>query len=234
MGIKVIYQDDNIVVINKSAGLLMHGTRLPENQKPDKPEATVADWLVKNYPEVRSVGDDPSVRPGIVHRLDKETSGIVVAARNQKTFDSLKSLFQNHEIKKTYAALVIGRVESARGIIDKPIGIKAGTTKRSIHSEKMQKPAKTEYRVKRYITVNDRAYTLLEVSPQTGRTHQIRVHLASIGHPIAGDKMYGGKRAALEGLNRQFLHAQTIEFVLEGERFRFEAELPEELKSLLA
>jgi 23S rRNA pseudouridine1911/1915/1917 synthase len=225
MKIPVIYSDRDLLVVNKPAGILMHGIAHAKSG-----EDTLADWLLKNYPEVRAVGDDPINRPGIVHRLDKETSGVVLVARNQRTFDYLKSLFQNHLIQKTYLALVYGKLSDKQGVINKPIGIKSGSVKRSVLSSKMRKSAITEYRVKDYLTIDGKEYSLAEVTPKTGRTHQIRVHLASIGHPVMGDKLYGGKRGKLEGLNRQFLHAQSIEFTApSGERLKFEAELPKEL-----
>ncbi|MBI3046327.1 MAG: RluA family pseudouridine synthase [Candidatus Harrisonbacteria bacterium] len=232
MDTKVIYQDKNLLVLNKPAGLLTHGT------KEKREEASLADWLLNNYPEVRTVGDDPVSRPGIVHRLDKDTSGVLIAARNQETFDYLKALFQKHLVQKTYLALVYGKIKEKSGIIDKPIGIKSGSTKRSTHSEKMKKAAITEYKVIKYVTLRQAQgksveTTLLEVTPKTGRTHQIRVHLAAIGYPVVGDKLYGGKRPPA-GLTRQFLHAQSLEFTLPtGERMKFEADLPEELKLLL-
>lgn len=228
MEIPVIYKDPNLLVLNKPAGLLTH----PSGQKAEEP--SVAGWLLKNYPEARSVGDDPVTRPGIVHRLDKETSGALVVARNQETFDYLKSLFQKHLAQKTYLALVFGKLAAKEGVINKPIGIKSGSVKRSIHSSKMSKEAITEYRVVKFLKLGGKEFTLLSVTPKTGRTHQIRVHLAAIGHPVMGDKLYGGKRSKLAGLERQFLHAQSLEFTMPGgERMKFEADLPEDLKSFL-
>ncbi|MDD5547871.1 MAG: RluA family pseudouridine synthase [Candidatus Pacebacteria bacterium] len=223
---KIIYQSSDFLILNKPAGMLVHGAR--------EGEEDLTSWLRENYPEVKSVGDDPENRPGIVHRLDRETSGIIFVPRNQKTYEYFKNLFKSHQIEKKYIALVFGEVKDKQGIIEKPIGIKSGTVKRSVHSEKMRKEAITEYKVLKYLELKDKKFTLLEVTPRTGRTHQIRVHLAFIGHPIAGDKLYGGKRGLLEGLDRQFLHAKSLEFTApDGKRLRFEAELPEELKSLI-
>ena len=231
--IQLIYKDENFLIINKPAGLLMHGIA-GIHKLPSGAGKTLVDWLLENYSEVRAVGDDPVTRPGIVHRLDKETSGVLVIPRNQETFNYLKELFQKHLVRKTYLALVKGKLKEAGGIIDKPIGIKSGSTKRSIHSSKMQKEAVTEYQVLKVLKLAGEEFSLLEVMPKTGRTHQIRVHLASIGHPIAGDRLYGGKRSQVSGLSRQFLHAKSIEFTVpSGERMRFEAELPKDLGSLL-
>ena len=239
----IIYRDKNLLALNKPAGLLVHG--IAGNQK----EASLADWLLKHYPEVRTVGDDPVNRPGIVHRLDRDTSGVLLAALNQETFDYLKALFQKHLVQKTYLALVHGEVKEKSGSINKPIGLKSGSTKRSVHGGKMKKEAITEYKVIKFFKLKGEDFTLLSVSPKTGRTHQIRVHLAAIGHPVAGDKLYGGKRKMRGGLNRHFLHAQSIEFTLPssppgrtggqglygqgGERIKFEADLPADLKSFL-
>lgn len=226
---QVIYKNHNFLIINKPAGLLVH-----TSERNGDEEKSLVDWLMANYPETSTVGDDPVNRPGIVHRLDKDTSGIMLIVLNQKSFEYFKKLFQEHQVKKTYLALVCGAVKDEKGVIDKPIGIKSGTTKRTVHSSKMQKQAVTEYKIVKRLTIDNRDYTLLQVEPKTGRTHQIRVHLAFIGYPIAGDKLYGGAKAQLKNLTRQFLHAQAIEFTApSGERMKFESELPEELKSLI-
>ena len=158
-------------------------------------------------------------------------------ARNQEYFAYLKSLFQKHEIKKTYLALVWGRVAPGRGVVEKPIGIKAGTVKRTSFSNKMAKDAVTEYRVIRYLRPQD-ALTLLEVIPKTGRTHQIRVHLASIGHPIVGDALYGRKsdvRGPKSEIRRLMLHALSLEFTTqEGRRIKLETEPPSAFKAAIS
>ncbi|MDD5431269.1 MAG: RluA family pseudouridine synthase [Candidatus Pacebacteria bacterium] len=225
---QVIYENKDFLILNKPAGLLVHPAPGKEQ------ENSLVDWLLKNYPEVWKVGDEPATRPGIVHRLDKDTSGIILIPRNQKTFEYFKDLFQSHKIKKTYLALVVGNMKQESGIINQPIGIKDGTMKRSAYSSKMQKPAVTEYKVVKRVNIGKKEFTLLEVSPRTGRTHQIRVHLNFIGYPVVGDKLYGGSRTKLKGLSRQFLHAWTLEFTApDGNRMKFEADLPPELKSFL-
>ncbi|MEK7181268.1 MAG: RNA pseudouridine synthase [Patescibacteria group bacterium] len=235
---EVIYENENFLVLNKPAGLLVHGTLANSKSLIANKEEALADWLVEKYPETKKVGDDPETRPGIVHRLDKDTSGVMVVARNQKTFEYLKKLFQEHKIQKTYRVLVYGRVKNKKGIIDKPIGIKAGTTKRSVFSEKMKKEAVTEYRLASSIKyqVSGRKgsekslsdFSLLEVKPKTGRTHQIRVHLASIGHSVVNDVLYSKSKQKI-GNGRLMLHAMSLEFAAEnGKRMQFEAELPED------
>lgn len=228
---KVIYEDKNFLAIDKPAGLLVHPTA---NSK----EKTLVDWLLKRYPEVKKVGDLPAgrqvqARPGIVHRLDRDTSGIILIARNQKSFEYLKNLFQIRAIKKTYRALVYGRVMLKKGIIEKEIKIKSGTTKRTVFRGRSEKAAVTEYKVLKHFD----NFSWLEVQPLTGRTHQIRVHLASIGHPVVGDKLYGHKKPKgirLLNIDRQMLHAYSLEFSPSpGKRLKLAANLPEDIKSAL-
>jgi len=241
--IHIIYEDKNFLAVYKPAGVLTHPTAANRKAQIAQREPTLTDWLVKNYPEIKKVGDDPKTRPGIVHRLDKDTSGVILVARNQKYFNYLKHLFQSHQIKKTYLALVYGELKPKTGVIKEPIRLKSGTIKRTIWKGKMEKQAITEYKVLKYFKTRintDRKtdkhgynFTLLRVMPKTGRTHQIRVHLASIGHPIVGDTLYGPKQAPLD-LKRLFLHAESLEFsTVEGSRIKIEAALPEELKIVL-
>ncbi|HUX35444.1 MAG TPA: RluA family pseudouridine synthase [Candidatus Paceibacterota bacterium] len=238
---KVIYENKNFIGIYKPAGLLVHPTHsfamcgVHPIKKGSEEEPTLVDWLLKNYPEVKNVGDLPAgrqvnLRPGIVHRLDKDTSGVMLVPRNQEYFEYFKELFKTRQIKKTYLALVSGELKEKEGVIDKPIGIKTGSVKRSVHSEKMKKNAVTSYKVKKTFAFGGEKVSLLEVFPETGRTHQIRVHLASIGHPILGDKLYGGKKQK-EKAGRLMLHAYSIEFSLPdhagrpgGSRVKLESE----------
>jgi 23S rRNA pseudouridine1911/1915/1917 synthase len=221
----IIFENDDFVVIDKPAGLMVHAARvsaakIKRNKVIERlQEPTLTDWLVAHWPAMATVGDDPVLRPGIVHRLDKGTSGVMIVAKTQASFEAFKKLFQSHEMKKTYAALVVGIPKDEKGIIDRPIGIKNGTLKRSIHAATMAKPAMTEYEVKkkyRVVGTNTNAslpeqeHALLEVRPKTGRTHQIRVHLASIGHPIVGDPLYGSHRP--DAVLRLMLHARALEF----------------------
>ena len=203
---------------------------------------TLTEWLLERYPEIKNVGDDPQTRPGIVHRLDKDTSGIMLVPKTQAYFDYLKKLFQEHKIKKIYQALACGMFKEKTGVINKPIGIKDGTIKRSVYSDKMAKEAITEYRVLKTYSLSESDeskgyYSLLEVTPKTGRTHQIRIHLSSIGHPILGDMLYGNKpskKLSEElGIKRQMLHAVRIELETRpGERVSLEADMPEDMEKM--
>ena len=262
---RIVYEDKNFVGIFKPEGMLVHKARTnadrtqtdAENSRHDP--ATLVDWLLKKYPEIKNVGDEPETRPGIVHRLDKGTSGIMLVPRNQEYFEYFKSLFKTRQLKKNYLAIVFGEPKEKHGIIDKPIGIKSGSVKRSVHSEKMLKSAVTEYKVTKTFVSGGTTFSLLEVFPKTGRTHQIRVHLASIGHPIVGDFLYGGKKQATFAkasadakaladksedksffansaplANRLMLHAYSLEFPLQnGKRMKLEVEPDESFKFII-
>lgn len=236
--IKTIYESSDFVVVFKPAGVTVHRIKHFEEAKEKKGESDgieevyLTDWLIKNYPELKEVGDDPEFRPGIVHRLDKETSGALIVPRTQEAFEYFKKLFQEKGVQKTYLALVYGIVKDDFGLINKPIGLKAGTIKRTVHGGKMVREAITEYKVKKRFD----DFTLLEVYPATGRTHQIRVHLASIGYPIVGDKLYGGKKEkkSLLTAGRQFLHAYTLEFEDQsGKAHKIKANLPDDLERII-
>jgi 23S rRNA pseudouridine1911/1915/1917 synthase len=231
----IIFENRDFVIVNKPAGIIVHPVRVSVACRAEEvraAEPTLTDWLITRYPEMKCVGDDPVMRPGIVHRLDKATSGVMVVARNQAAFERLKRLFQEHRMRKTYFALVHGVPKRARGTIDAPIGIRSGTLKRSIHSSKMARSAVTDYSVEKIFEKERKEqYALLKVMPKTGRTHQIRVHLASIGHPIVGDVLYGKKSAKNEEEKfsgcRLMLHAASLAFSDNaGNSFDFEAPLP--------
>ena len=232
--LEIIYEDRDIIAVNKPAGMMVHGVAGKISKEP-----TLADILVEKYPEMRTVGDEPMLRPGIVHRLDKDTSGVMVVARNQRSFEYLKSLFKERDMRKTYVAIVSGVPKPDRGVIDRPIGIQNGTTKRSVRSVKMAKPAITEYEVVKTALAEDgsggeRQFTFLSVHPKTGRTHQIRVHLASIGHPIVGDALYGPKKQP-PWAQRLMLHAASLEFSDgAGGRLRFDAVVPREFETIFS
>ncbi|HRY76680.1 MAG TPA: RluA family pseudouridine synthase [Candidatus Paceibacterota bacterium] len=228
--INIVFENSDFLAINKPAGLLVH-------QIPNGSGLTLVDWLKEKYPFIATVGEDKS-RPGIVHRLDRETSGIMIIAKNNETFFYLKNLFQEKKINKGYLALVAGVFENKSGTIDAPIGRIVSSTKRSTLAKKMKdlKEARTDYEVlKNFSGEAGSGFALLEVYPRTGRTNQIRVHLASIHHPIVGDALYGSKKMELPpGLKRMFLHAYFLELPLkEGKVMRLEADLPEDLKNVL-
>ena len=225
----VVYEDADIVVLNKQPGISVHPS---ENEPAD----TLVNALVARWPEIKNVGEDP-VRPGIVHRLDKDTSGLMVVAKNQKTFENLKKEWQEKRVVKKYLALVWGRPKKESGeIISEIIRSPKDFRKRIIARPEKQKSkemkgklAITEYK----LVEKFKSYSLMEVFPKTGRMHQIRVQMASLGHPVAGDKVYGKGREAPQGLHRQFLHAFYLVFSLGGRSFAFEAGLPEDLKKVL-
>lgn len=224
MNPEIIYSDRDIIAINKPPGMAIHGGFSVSGK-------TVVDFLVEKFPEMKTVGDDPAVRPGIVHRLDKNTSGVMIAARNQESFDALKKMFQERRVEKVYRAIVCGRVKTARGIISFPIGRMArNPLKRGAERGKAQvrgaREAATEYRLIRANNI----YSLIELCPKTGRMHQLRVHIKEIGHPVACDTIYGGKNVCCPaGILRQLLHAQSLSFSFpEGRNRMFEADPPED------
>lgn len=222
--LKIIFENKDIIVIDKPAGLTVH----PINPEQDD---TLVNGLIASYPEIKKVGDD-ALRPGIVHRLDKDTSGLMVVVKNNSAFEYLKKQFAEQKVVKKYLALVIGKVKDKKGIITKAISLsKKDHKKRSALLDDKAKKAWTEYQVLKSF----KDYTLLEVKPKTGRTHQIRVHLASIGHPLAGDKQYKFKRQPWpENLNRQFLHAAYLKFQLpDGKMMEFKSELPKDLEEVI-
>jgi len=223
---EIVLEHPEFLAVNKFPGLLVHPT-------PVSREKTLSDFLAEKYPEIRGVGDDPGARPGIVHRLDRDTSGILIVARTQKFFSYLKKMFQNGEVKKTYLALVHGRMEE-KGSVDLPIGLKSGTTKRSTRGNpKMVKPARTQYELAKEFDMPSGAYSLVRLFPKTGRTHQLRVHMNAIHRPVVGDQMYG-KQENPWGVKRQLLHAESIEFPSpDGSRMRLEADVPEDFRRVL-
>lgn len=221
--IKVIYSDKDLIVINKPSGISAHGGAKVEGP-------TVVDFLLKHFPEIRGVGEDP-IRPGIVHRLDKNTSGVMVVARNQDTFLALKELFQTRLVQKTYLAICCGKFKEEKGTISFPVGrLIANPLKRGADDGRAKirgaRDAHTDYAVLK----NGEKFSLVKLKPKTGRMHQIRVHLSAIHHPVACDTIYGGKKVCCPaGSERQLLHASSISFEFPaGYRLEFEAEAPED------
>jgi len=245
LNLSIIYQDNDIVVVNKPAGIVTHRANLKSKIskiKTEEKELFLTDWLAEKFPEMKKVGDEPELRPGIVHRLDKETSGVLVAARNKKSFEFLKNQFQKREVVKKYLALVEGELkndlptgQAGNGLIDLPIGRSASDFRKKLASDSAKgelREAVTEYKVLEKFP----NHTLVEAYPKTGRTHQIRVHFKAIGHPVVCDSLYGGKRMTCPfGLARHFLHANFLEFVSPfGARLKLGADLPEDLAEVLA
>jgi 23S rRNA pseudouridine1911/1915/1917 synthase len=229
----IIEQTDDYVVIVKPAGLLVH----PADSSPDEP--TLVDWLVEKFPQIKTVGDEPELRPGIVHRLDREASGLMVIALNQKTFDALKMQFQDRTIEKEYLVLVHGKMLREFGEINLPIGRMSRGGRMAAHSSNYEEgnEARTEYFVeKRFSTT-----TLLRVHIHTGRTHQIRVHMFSLQHPVVGDTLYPLKKFGKTKMGKAFplpprlcLHAARLVFTDNtGARKEFLAELPPDFANYL-
>ena len=192
---------------------------------PGHPSHTLVNAILSYFPDLVDVGD--SLRPGVVHRLDKDTSGVMLVAKNRVAQMSLSDQFKSHSVHKVYLVLVKGHLTPEEGIIEAPMGRDPRNRKRmAVVTEGRE--ARTEYRVIRYIG----DYTLLEVMPETGRTHQIRVHLSAIGYPVVGDSVYGVKSPYLP---RQFLHASRLGFKLPstGEYVEFTSELPPDLEQAL-
>lgn len=216
----VIYEDEHLLVVNKPAGMVVH----PGS---GHPQGTLVNALLAHYPPIREVG--PEDRAGIVHRLDKETSGALVVAKRQPVLEALQQQFRNREVEKTYLALVSGQVKPPEGIIEVPIG-RDPTDRQRMAPVPEGKYARTRYRVVRRF----RRHTLLEAHPYTGRTHQLRVHLSWLGHPVVGDADYGPRRQRLLK-DRHFLHASRLRFThpVTGEEMTFLAPLPPELDEVL-
>jgi 23S rRNA pseudouridine1911/1915/1917 synthase len=225
----VLFENENFAVIDKPSGVQVHPSK--KNEKD-----TLASGLLQKFPEIANVGDEPETRPGIVHRLDRDTSGILIIARNQKTFEAFKEKFQKHEMKKTYWALAHGNFSSnsRSGTIEKPLARSGNYKKQTVAGGKTKtkvRPAVTDYNAIKEIGY----YSLLEVMPKTGRMHQIRIHLFSIGHPIVGDKLYKIKGTSSGATaKRQLLHAKKIDFELDSKKFTFEAPLPQDFQDFLS
>ncbi len=223
--VPVIHADPHLLVIDKPAGLVVHpgaGQRT----------GTLVHGLLAHHPEVLGVGPDP-VRPGIVHRLDKGTSGLLLVARTQEAYEALVAALAARRVHRRYRALVWGAVESPRGLIDAPIGRSLREPTRMAIDER-GKEARTRYEVRTAFT-EPVVVTELACTLETGRTHQIRVHLRSIGHAVVGDVRYDGARQSLP-MERPFLHAEHLELAhpVTGEPLAFHSPLPADLEAVLA
>jgi len=220
----IIAETDDFLVINKPAGLIVHPAAGVK-------EETLTDWLIKKYPKIQNVGENPQ-RPGIVHRLDKDVSGLLFIAKTQKMFEHLKKQFQNHQIIKEYLGLVHGVITADNGQINFPLKRSKLTGKIVAKPKESEgKDAITKFEIiKRYVN-----YTYLMIELLTGRTHQIRAHLQAYGHPLVGDKLYKNKKIkSNQNLERIFLHSAKLGFNgLSGDYQEFNLKLPPELQTLL-
>ena len=215
--LRIVHVDEALAVVDKPAGLVVHPA--PSHSGPT---------LVDDLGDLLGGGADPE-RPGIVHRLDKGTSGLLVVARSDEAHAALQTQVQRREVERIYLALARGRLTSRTGTIDAPIGRASRQRHRMAVSGAASRQARTHFEVLELLS----AETYLEVRLETGRTHQIRAHFAAIGHPLAGDTTYGGERKY--GLERQFLHAHRLAFAhpLSGERLSFSSALPADLVAAL-
>lgn len=238
---EILYEDKNVFVFNKPGGLMVHADGRSK-------DVTLADMIAKKYPKMKEVGEQMRFvdgggvekiiyRPGIVHRLDKDTSGALVVAKTQKSFEFLKKQFQDRGVIKKYLTIVYGNVKNDKGIIDRPIGrsksdFRKWSATRGARGE--MREAVTEYKVlKRFQDAKGENFTLLEVAPKTGRTHQIRVHLKAINYSIVGDKLYGGSRPTALGFARTALHASSVSFETNpGKKVTVEAPLPADFRKV--
>ncbi len=237
MKIKILYEDKDILVIDKPSGISVH----PDGRSKAR---TITDWVLENYPKLKRVGEPMNFegneidRPGIVHRLDKDTSGVLVLAKNKKAYEFLKKQFQDREIKKTYLTIVSGWVKNERGTIDNPIGRSPSDFRRRLAGRGARgelRPAITLYKVlKRFEDENKNKFTYLEISPKTGRTHQIRVHMKYLNHPVACDSLYNPTGVCPMGLKRLALHAKSIEFKdLKGKTIKVESPLTKDIEKVI-
>ena len=219
--IEVVYEDDDIIVVNKPKGLVVH----PANGNPD---GTLVNAIMAMCKESLS-GIGGELRPGIVHRLDKDTSGLLIVAKNDKAHINMSEQIKNRQVTKKYIALVRGVIQEDDATIDMPIG-RSTKDRKKMAVTKNGKQAVTHFKVlKRYPK-----YTLLEVKIDTGRTHQIRVHMADFGHPVVGDMVYSNGKNDF-GIQGQMLHAKSLDFKhpITGKQMHLEAELPQYFKSIL-
>ncbi|MEX0673008.1 MAG: RluA family pseudouridine synthase [Candidatus Paceibacterota bacterium] len=230
---EILFEDEDIIVISKPPRLNVHGNGRDE-------EYTLTDWLLEHDPSLVDVGEPLKLeggktipKPGLAHRLDRDTSGVMVIARNQRAYKKLKNQFQEREVEKWYHAIVYGAVKGRYGEIDQPIGRSSVNFKRrTTNPETMRgrmRPAYSEY----WVALSAPKASLLKVRPKTGRTHQVRVHCAAIKHPIVCDHLYASHRERLLGFSRSALHAYQITFThpTSGERVVFTAPYPQDFEN---
>ncbi len=218
----IVFENDDLLVVNKPAGMVVHPS-------PGHDKGTLVHAALGHSPELEGIGGEE--RPGIVHRLDKETSGLILVAKNERTHRWLQDQFRTRTVVKLYLALVDGKPPTPTGRVEAPIGRNLTHRKlMAVVPAEKGRQAVSEYRTLESFP----AHTLLEVHPLTGRTHQIRVHMAFLGCPVAGDKVYGKRKSSVD-LARHFLHAFRLKILLPGEKTArvFEAALPDELEGVM-
>lgn len=222
LNIQIIAKEKDFLIINKPAGLVVHPPSV------EYQDATLSDWVIQTHEEIAHVGVVD--RPGIVHRLDKDTSGLMIIPRTSNAHATFTDMFKDRKIKKTYLAIVLGH-PSATGTIDFYIG-RHPTVRNKMHhfTEKTKmvssRNATSHYEVLEYF----KDFSLVKIMPVTGRTHQIRVHFTALGHPLLADNLYGSKSKIL---NRHALHAHKLEFTYQGKDYSFTSELPDDLKKII-
>ena len=236
--LNIIYEDDDLAVVNKPAGMMVHAGAGATDD--DRNRGTLVNALLHHFGKLSSVGGE--LRPGIVHRLDKETSGLIVVAKNDAAHRKLAEGFSRRRVKKTYIALVHGLLKQDRGTVSSSISRDVNRRTRMTTRRSGGREAVTHYEVERRIESPCGKFTLVRVNIETGRTHQIRVHLSSVGHPVVGDALYGAPREIIAkgkpaiSLPRNFLHAADLRFdhPRSGEALSFSAPMPEQLEQFLS
>jgi len=223
---KIIFEDESILILDKPAGWIVNDATTTVNQ------STIQEWLRRNFQF--SIFNFQNLRNGIVHRLDKETSGVLLVAKTKEAFENLQAQFKSREVKKNYLALVHGKVEPKEGEIKEPVG-RLPWRRDRFGVLPGGREATTGYKVIRYYDIKNEKFTLLELKPKTGRTHQIRIHLKYIGHPIVSDEFYAGRKTARNDRKwcpRLFLHASKISLKhpQSGKKMEFESPLPFDLE----
>lgn len=234
----ILFESNDILVINKPSGMMVH----PDGKK-DSP--TVTDWVVAQYPSIKGVGeparfDEKEIdRPGIVHRLDEETSGVLIIAKTAKAFTHLKEQFMNRTVEKEYHAFVWGHFKEASGIVDVPIGRSANDFRRRLAGRGARgelKEARTEWLVaEQFVDINEEQFSFMHLFPKTGRTHQLRVHMKYLQRPIVSDHLYAPTKPDALGFTRVALHARTVTFLdLSGSHVSVTAPYPGDFEQALA
>jgi 23S rRNA pseudouridine1911/1915/1917 synthase len=234
----ILLENNDLLVVNKPAGLVVHG-----DGKTDEP--TLVDWIIKNYPEIKGVGEPMVVdgktldRPGIVHRLDRETSGVMIIVKNQKAFEFFKQQFKDHKIQKEYNAFVWGHFKESSGVVNIPIGrssrdFRRWQAGRGIRGEERDAVTRFEV-VSSFTNEENENFSFMRLFPKTGRTHQLRVHMKYLQKPIVSDSLYAESKPKALGFDRVALHARVISFTdLDGQEITVEAPYPVDFEGAIA